>query len=130
MQAVGAAAFGAAATLARDAVFFSSTAAVWSQSGAGHYAAANCALDGLAHRRHHLGLPATALQLGPFRGAGMAAQHVNALAALGLRSLEPREVCRQKHLKFNLQVMLSLIYTDPDHEVHIMQAPSASMIIC
>lgn len=89
------AAFDAAGTTAHDAVYFSSTAAVWSQSGAGHYAAANCALDGLAQRRHHMGLPTTALQLGPFRGAGMAAQHVDALAALGLRSLQPHEVRRR-----------------------------------
>ncbi|KAK9841871.1 hypothetical protein WJX81_008495 [Elliptochloris bilobata] len=89
--AVGAAAFDAAALPAHNAIFFSSTAAVWSQSGAGHYAAANCALDGLAQRRQHAGLPAVALQLGPFRGSGMAAQHVDALAALGLRSLWPRE---------------------------------------
>ena len=51
------------------------TAAVWSLSGAGHYAAANCALDGLAQRRWHAGLPAVALRLGPFRDTGMAAQH-------------------------------------------------------
>jgi len=76
----------------RDAVFFSSTAAVWSQSGAGHYAAANCALDALAARRQAAGLPATALQLGPFRDVGMAAAHAGALAALGLGSLWPREV--------------------------------------
>lgn len=93
-QAVGAAAFNAAAVPARDAVFFSSTAAVWSQSGAGHYAAANCALDGLAQRRWHAGLPAVALQLGPFRDTGMAAQHSGSLAALGLQSLWPHEVRR------------------------------------
>lgn len=94
VQAVGAAAFDAAAVPAHDVVYFSSTAAVWSQSGAGHYAAANCVLDGVSQGRHHAGLPSTALQLGPFRGAGMAAQHADALAALGLRSLHPHEVHR------------------------------------
>ncbi len=92
-QATGAAAFHAAGVPVRDAVFFSSTAAVWSQSGAGHYAAANCALDALAARRQAAGLPGAALQLGPFRDVGMAALHADALAALGLGSLWPREVC-------------------------------------
>jgi len=90
--ATGAAAFHAAGVPVRDAVFFSSTAAVWSQSGAGHYAAANCALDALAARRQAAGLPGAALQLGPFRDVGMAAPHADALAALGLGSLWPREV--------------------------------------
>ena len=74
-------------------VLFSSTSSVWSQSGAGHYAAANAFLDGLATQRQHAGLPATAVQFGPFAETGMAAEHVAALASLGLHSLAPREAC-------------------------------------
>lgn len=74
-------------------VLFSSTSSVWSQSGAGHYAAANAFLDGLATRRQHAGLPATAVQFGPFAKTGMASEHVAALASLGLHSLAPREAC-------------------------------------
>lgn len=72
-------------------VLFSSTSSIWSQSGAGHYAAANAFLDGLAAEQHHAGLPATAVQFGPFAETGMASQHVAALASLGLQSLAPIE---------------------------------------
>ena len=70
-------------------LLFSSTSAVWSQTGAGHYAAANALLDALASAHQAAGLPATALQLGPFAEAGMAAGHVAELAALGLRGMPP-----------------------------------------
>ena len=60
--------------------------------GAGHYAAANAALDGLASQRQSQGLPATALQYGPFSETGMAAAHVNQLASLGLHGLKPSQV--------------------------------------
>lgn len=59
--------------------------------GAGHYAAANCVLDGLSARRQDCGLPSTALQFGPFAETGMAAQHAQQLAALGLNALKPRQ---------------------------------------
>ena len=71
---------------------FSSTSSVWSQSGAGHYAAANAFLDGLATQQQQKGLPATAVQFGPFADVGMASEHVAALASLGLHSLAPSKV--------------------------------------
>jgi acyl transferase domain-containing protein/short-subunit dehydrogenase/acyl carrier protein len=73
-------------------VLFSSTSAVWSQTGAAHYAAANAFLDGFAVDRHHAGLPATSLQLGPFAEAGMAAGHVAELEAIGLKGLHPNQM--------------------------------------
>ena len=76
----------------QSATFFSSTSSVWSQPGAGHYAAANAYLDALALDRQEAGLPTVALQYGPFAGTGMAAEHAGALAALGLHGLQPREV--------------------------------------
>lgn len=61
-------------------------------AGAGHYAAANSVLDGMASARQYAGLPSTALQLGPFGETGMAAQHAQQLASLGLHGLKPSQV--------------------------------------
>ena len=93
VQAVGPASLGAAQIPVESEVLFSSTSAVWSQSGAGHYAAANSHLDALAASRHHAGLPATAIQFGPFAETGMAASHASALTAMGLPGLKPKQVC-------------------------------------
>jgi len=92
MQVVGSQAVQAAATPWNSFVLFSSTSAVWSQTGAAHYAAANSFLDALAAGQQHMGQPATSLQLGPFAGTGMAARHIEELAALGLRGLQPAQL--------------------------------------
>ena len=83
---------------AQSAVFLSSTSAVWSQSGAGQYAAANAVLMGNAEACLGAGVPAFALQLGPFGQAGMAAAHAANLAALGLPSLRPWQVKLQYYV--------------------------------
>lgn len=83
-------------------LLFSSTSAVWSQSGSAHYAAANAALDADAAAGHSVGLPATAVQYGPFAGAGMAAAYMDGLEALGLRGLLPQQVC------FGLQLAVTV----------------------
>jgi len=93
MQTDTAAAFQQAALPLCSRLLFSSTSAVWSQSGSAHYAAANAALDANAAASHSAGLPATAVQYGPFAGAGMAAAYVEGLEALGLKSLLPQQVC-------------------------------------
>lgn len=92
LQTAAAAAFQQAALPLRSQLLFSSISAVWSQSGSAHYAAANAYLDAHAAASQAAGLPGTAVQFGPFAGAGMAAAHVEGLAALGLKSLDPRQV--------------------------------------
>lgn len=92
LQAATAAAFQQAALPLSSRLLFSSTSAVWSQSGSAHYAAANAFLDAHAAASQGGGLPSTAVQFGPFAGAGMAASHVDGLAALGLNSLQPEKV--------------------------------------
>lgn len=92
MQMVGMDVFEQAMLPVASQLLFSSTSSVWAQTGSAHYSAANSYLDGAAARRHHRGLPSTAVQFGPFGDAGMAASHADELAALGLRSLKPHQV--------------------------------------
>jgi NAD(P)-dependent dehydrogenase (short-subunit alcohol dehydrogenase family) len=70
-------------------VLLSSSAALLGSPGQANYAAANLALEELAHMRARAGLPALAIHFGPWAEAGMAAGAATArrLEALGLRSL-------------------------------------------
>ncbi len=74
-------------------VLFSSVASLLGLPGQGNYAAANAFLDGLAHYRKTLGMPALCINWGPWSDVGLAAQKTirgDRLASKGLESLAPR----------------------------------------
>ena len=77
-------------------VLFSSIASVFAGRAQGNYAAANAFLDGLAHFRRALGLPALAINWGPWSEVGMAAKlkRVDHLANRGILSISPKDGVR------------------------------------
>jgi myxalamid-type polyketide synthase MxaC len=78
-------------------VLFSSAAAVMGGPGQGAYAAANAALDGLAHYRRARGLAATSLNWGAWREGGLAEgekRDAGRWQAWGIRALDPAEGLR------------------------------------
>jgi GNAT superfamily N-acetyltransferase/acyl carrier protein len=71
-------------------ICFSSLASILGSQGRAHYAAANAFLDALAVERRRLGLPATTVNWGPWRGGGMAgAETLRQFERIGNRGLEP-----------------------------------------
>lgn len=74
-------------------VMYSSAASLIGSPGQSNYASANAYLDGLAHHRHALGLPALSINWGAWDDAGMAAnaQVRDRMAAHGVSAIDSRE---------------------------------------
>ncbi len=73
----------------REFVLFSSISALIGNPGQAAYCAGNSFLEGLAHRRRALGLPALAFQLGLVGDLGVAADDPRLTGALRARGVEP-----------------------------------------
>ena len=76
-------------------VCFSSVASVLGAQGRAHYGAANAFLDALALERRRLGLAATTVNWGPWKGGGMATlEQLEQFERMGNRGLEPEDALR------------------------------------
>ncbi|KQV99481.1 type I polyketide synthase [Rhizobacter sp. Root1221] len=70
-------------------VLFSSVASLFGTPGQGNYAVANAWLDGLAHHRRALGLPALSINWGGWAQVGMVARHGQAGDVFAARGFSP-----------------------------------------
>jgi acyl transferase domain-containing protein/NADPH:quinone reductase-like Zn-dependent oxidoreductase/NADP-dependent 3-hydroxy acid dehydrogenase YdfG/acyl carrier protein len=91
-------------------VLFSSISSVFGSPGQANYASANAFADAFARYRRSLGLPATAINWGPWEGAGMAAS-LDRRAARGVRWIDPA---------FGLETLGALLRSGAQRDVVVM----------
>ncbi|MBF0450082.1 MAG: SDR family NAD(P)-dependent oxidoreductase [Candidatus Magnetomorum sp.] len=83
-------------------VMFSSITSILGNPGQGNYAAANSFLDALSHYRHHMGLPALAINWGAISDTGYAAKdadiskHLDRIGVKGFPSNSAFEILKER----------------------------------
>jgi len=103
-------------------ICYSSISSVWSSKGQAHYAAANRFLDALCAYRTQKGLPAFAVNWGPWNGGGMAEEGLlQTLANQGVYGIEPVEALEQLSLVIGASSAIHRVATAQNSE---------SMIYC